>query len=420
MTRSQQPSAASEWRANWTLVLTAMVGYSVAAMHAGSAGVMMGPVTEEFGWSRTEFYFGISLVSIVNMALATFMGVAIDRYGPRIVAISTTTIMFCAAAFMSTADSNLIGWWARWLLVGIGISAMPTVWVIAVAARFNVSRGLAVAVALSGSGIGTSFAPIITHALVESYGWRGGYIGLPAIWAAVAMPLILLFFHGPERRPAPNPEMASQQPKPDDLPGLTRSEGFRSKSFWILLFGGAGATLGGIALVMNLVPVLVSTGLTRGMAASVAGLIGISTIVGRVTGGWLSDRFAAKWVAFFATLLAIVLPVGLLLFPGSVMIAAGSVVLYGFMGGAKVGALAYLATRYLGQRAFGALYGAINASIALVVAIAPLLANYVYDRTQSYEPAMWAAVPVLVTAALLYLLLGAYPDFSQDKTERAG
>jgi predicted MFS family arabinose efflux permease len=169
---------------------------------------------------------------------------------------------------------------------------------------------------------------------------------------------------------------------------------------------------------MNLVPVLVSTGLPRGTAASVAGLVGIATIVGRITGGWLSDRFSAKWVAFFATLSAITLPIGLLLFPGSVPIAAGSVIIYGFMGGAKVGALAYLATRYLGQRAFGALYGAINASIALVVAIAPLLANYVYDLTQSYEPAMWAAVPILVIAALLYLLLGAYPDFAQEQAEQ--
>jgi MFS family permease len=417
MTAGTPAARGSEWRTGWTLVLSAMVGYSIASMHAGMAGVMMGPVTAEFGWSRTEYYLGVSLVSVVNMVMATFMGLAIDRYGPRPVAIVTSAILFGAVAFMSTTGENLWGWWARWLLVGVGISAMPTVWVTAVAARFRASRGLAVAIALAGSGIGTSAAPVLTHALVESYGWRGGYVGVSAIWAAVAMPLILLFFHGPKREPAPAAN--TQQHSRKELPGLTRREGFRSRNFWLLLFGGAGSTLGGVALVMNLVPVLISTGLERGTAASVAGIIGIATIMGRIAGGWLSDHFEARWIAFGATLAAVILPVGLLFSPGSVPVAAVSVALYGFMGGAKVGALAYLAGSYFGQRAFGTLYGAINATIAFAVASAPLLANYIYDLTQSYTPAMWAALPVIVLAALAYLLLGEYPDFSGDSPRQA-
>jgi len=412
------PKASGEWRGGWTLVLSAMVGYSIASMHAGVAGVMMGPLTAEFGWSRTEYYFGVSLVSFVNMALATFMGLAIDRYGPRPIAIFASLITFVAVAFMSTTTESLLGWWGRWVLVGIGASAMPTVWVTAVAARFTVSRGLAVSVALAGSGIGTSAAPILAHAFVESYGWRGGYIGVPAVWAAVALPLILLFFHGPKRS-APARAPGGQDKPVVELPGLTRQQGFRSKSFWLLLIGGAGATLGGVALIMNLVPVLISTGLTPGMAASVAGLVGVATITGRIAGGWLSDHFEAKWIAFAATIVAVTLPICLLLFPGSMAIAGIAVVVYGFGGGAKIGALAYLASRHLGQRAFGALYGAINASIALVVAVAPLLANVAYDLTQSYQPAMWAAVPILTISAVAYVFLGPYPDFSQDKAGEA-
>ena len=91
------------------------------------------------------------------------------------------------------------------------------------------------------------------------------------------------------------------------------------------------------------------------------------------------DRINAKWIATVATLGACVLPIALLLFPGSVPIAAGAVITYGLMGGAKVGALVYLASRHFGQRAFGTLYGAINAAIAFSVALAPLAANYSYN-----------------------------------------
>ena len=55
-------AAAREWRAGWTLVLTAMLGYSISSIPAGSTGVMMAPLAQEFGWSRTEIYSGVSLI----------------------------------------------------------------------------------------------------------------------------------------------------------------------------------------------------------------------------------------------------------------------------------------------------------------------------------------------------------------------
>jgi len=407
-------TAPAEWRNGWTLVVAAMVGYSISTVHAASTGVMMEPIEADLGWSRTEIYSGASLVSFVNMALATFAGLAIDRFGPRRIAIVSSVLLLGAIAFMSTTGEDLWGWWGRWLLVGIAISAMPTVWITSVAASFTASRGLAVAVALSGSGIGTFLAPILTNALVAEYGWRNGYVGLAAIWAVVSLPLTLLFFRDPS---AASNEAKGNNPatKQLDPPGLTRREAFASPTFWKLFFAGLGATLGGVALILNLFPVLTSTGISRGSAAAVAGLVGIATITGRIAGGWLMDRINAKWIATVATLGACVLPIALLLFPGSVPIAAGAVITYGLMGGAKVGALVYLASRHFGQRAFGTLYGAINAAIAFSVALAPLAANYVYDVTQSYEPVMWAAVPILMLSALLYASLGPYPDFSESK-----
>lgn len=415
MSKPDAATGASEWRSNWTLVLAAMVGYSMATVHTSSIGVMMEPIEQDLGWSRTQIYSGVSLVSIVNMVLATFMGLTIDRFGPRLVAIVTSGILMGGIALMSTTSDDMWGWWLRWVIVGIGLSAMPTVWITAVTGRFSAARGLAVSVALSGSGIGTFLAPVLSHALVEEYGWRNGFAGLAAIWSIVVFPLILLFF-----RAKPTGALARQSAKKEasasngQLPGLTALEGLSSPTFWKLLLAGSGAILGGVAIILNLVPVLTSTGLTRGSAATVASLVGISTIVGRIVGGWMTDRFSAKWIAAVATIGACALPIALLGFPGSVALAAAAVIVYGLMGGAKIGALVYLASRHLGQRAFGTLYGAINASIALVVAIAPLAANYIYDLTRNYEPVMWAAVPILFASALLYATLGEYPDYGKD------
>ncbi|MCB2074878.1 MAG: MFS transporter [Novosphingobium sp.] len=411
MAQAGRPATASEWHDGWTLVAAAMVGYSLSSIPAGSTGVMMELIERDFGWSRTEIYSGTALISFIGVGLATFMGAAIDRLGPRRIAIAAALLMCGSVAMLSTVGNSLWQWWAAWAVVGIAAATMPTVWLAPVASRFNASRGLAVAIVLSGSGMATFLVPIVTHALTEQYGWRGGYIGLGAIWAVFTLPFILLFFRGP-RRPQGGGQSVPSAEERAKLPGLTVREGFSSPTYYKLLFAAFGSIFGGVAIIMNLVPMLVSTGLERGTAAPIAGLIGIATITGRVFGGWLMDRMSAKVIAAISTFVASILPVTLLVAPGSAGAATFGVIAYGVVGGAKVGALAYLASRHLGQRAFGTLYGSINAVVALAVGISPLAANYIYDLTQSYEIVLWAAVPVLTVAALLYLSLGPYPDFS--------
>jgi hypothetical protein len=46
-------SAKQEWRSGWTLVLAASLGFSFFSVMLASTGLFMGPLGEEFGWSRT-------------------------------------------------------------------------------------------------------------------------------------------------------------------------------------------------------------------------------------------------------------------------------------------------------------------------------------------------------------------------------
>jgi len=414
LTQDGRASAAGEWRTNWTLVAAAAAGISLSAVSTSSLGVMMEPLEREFGWSRAEISLGTSLVSFIGMALATFTGLAIDRLGARIIGILAATLMCAGIGLMSSVGGQLWQWWALWALVGISASAMPTVWVASVSSHFTVGRGLAVAIALSGTGISTSLVPIVAQQMVDSYGWRAAYLGLAAIWAIVVLPLVLLFFRNARR----NVASAKGQPAQPaaDLPGLTARQGFASAKFYKLALAAFLSMSAGVAIILNLVPVLRSTGLTPTTAASVAGIIGIATITGRIIGGWLMDRISAGVIAALSSAGAAILPLVLLLLPGSVPAAAAGVAIYGLMGGAKVPAVVYLASRHFGQRAFGVLYGAINTTIALGVGLGPLVANMVYDATHSYTPVMWAAVPFVLLAALLYLSLGRYPEFDKQET----
>jgi len=405
-------SAATEWRSHWTLVAAAAAGMSLSAVSTSSLGVMMEPLEQEFGWSRAQISLGVSLVSFIGMALATFAGLGIDRFGARPVGIIAATMMCAGIAMMALVDGHLWQWWGLWALVGLSASAMPTVWMASVSSHFVAARGLAVAIALSGTGITTSLVPIIAQQMVGEYGWRTAYVGLAAIWAVLVLPLVLLFFRNTQTRgPAPASD-AAKQPV-GDLPGLTAREGFASATFWKLALAAFLSMSAGVAIILNLFPVLRSTGLTPATAASVAGIIGVATIIGRICGGWLMDRMSAGLIAGISAGGAAVLPLALLLMPGSITAAAVGVAVYGLLGGAKVPAVVYLASRHFGQRAFGVLYGAVNTTIALGVGLGPLVANLVYDAAGSYTPVMWAAVPFVFVAALLYMSLGPYPDFNK-------
>lgn len=405
-------AAAAEWRQHWPLVAAAMSGVALATVSQASTGVMMEPLETEFGWSRAQISLGAGAVSYTTLFLSALAGFAMDRLGARRIGLAAASLLCLAIAAMALIGDRLWQWYGLWILVGIASAAMPTVWLAGVSRVFVAGRGLAVAVALSGSGISTFLVPVIGNALVEAHGWRVGYLGLAAIWAAVALPLVAFGFRPPEA--ARGDVQGAQGHKAlNELEGMTVAEGLRSATFYKLGLAAFLSTVGGVALILNLMPVLTFTGLPRASAAAIAGLVGLATIAGRICGGWLMDRFDAKLIAAISTLGATSLPLALLLAPGSATIAATGVVAYGLAGGAKIGALAYLSSRHLGARAFGTLYGAINSMLALAVGTAPVLANLVYDRTQSYEPVLWAALPCLALASLVYLSLGAYPRFGK-------
>lgn len=421
MVLNANPStAADEWRRHWPVAAAATAGMSLAAVSTASFGVMVVPIEEDTGWSRTEISVAPMLISAMVICFATLFGAAIDRLGPRRVALVAVPVLSGAIAMLSQVGTQVWQWWALWAVIGIASAVAPTVWVAPVTRTFAAGRGLAMAIVLSGSGISSTLVPVIANAFVEDHGWRAAYLYTGAIWFAVVFTLVVLFLRTPGASPAPAATQ-EQAPAPESLPGLTARQGFASAVFYKLLFATVIANFAGIAMMLNLVPIMRWTGLSAGSAAAVFGLVGVSTIVGRLAGGGLMDRFSAGRIAASAAALMAVLPVLLLLFPGSVPASILGVVTYGLMGGAMMPSVAYLASRHLGQRAFGTLYATIMAAMSIGIGLGPLLANLVYDQVQSYGPVLWGALPLFALGALLFATLGPYPDFggsASRETER--
>ena len=85
------------------------------------------------------------------------------------------------------------------------------------------------------------------------------------------------------------------------------------------------------------------------------------------------------------------------------------IVVFGLSLGAELDIVAYLTSRYFGRENFGFLFGTIGGFLGLATGNGPVILNAIYDATGSYDPGLWAAMPLCVISALSFLLLGPYP-----------
>lgn len=414
------PGALQEWRANWTIIIPCFLGIMLVSLHGHALGVMIRPLEEEFGWPRAQISAGFMFISVMALLVGPVIGGAVDRIGARRIGLFGILFYATMLAGLSLAGSSIWSWWALWLFVALGaVSILPVVWISVINGYFFASRGLAMAVALSGTGLGAAVWPILTNTLLEAFGWRMAYVGLAILSAAVCFPVAWLFFR--EREVAGS---FGSVPKGTvhaaPTPGPSARDQLHSARFYRLAAAAIIFAIASCALTNNMVPVLIGEGLTPAKAAATAGLLGIGSISGRLVGGYLLDRLDGNKVAAASVLLPILPTVILLTTDQSQGWAAAACLVMGLSVGAELDCCAYLAARHFGTRHFGTLFGSINGMLLFGAGLAPLTANYVYDVTRSYDLVLYALLPLFLITAGLFLALGDYRKLDPETGQPLG
>lgn len=393
MNRLAQASS-TEWRSHYTLPIAAMFGYSVSVIHIYGINPYIIPVTTEFGWSRAQFTGAFTFAILVQALLSVPVGILVDRFGSRRLGLAGIVMVCLAFILLGTATGSLTNWYLIWGLITLAaLAVQATVWTSAVASRFTASRGLAFAVTLCGASIAQFAFPPLATKLIGAYGWKMAFLGHGLIWLAIVLPFVFFFFRG-ARDGANAAEIASPV-----LDGISFAEGLRSTVYIRLLLASLCFTFTIVALNFQFMPILVGWGIEAQNAAWLASLIGLASIVGRLTTGWLIDHFSASHVGAVVFLLPI-FAVLLLLFGQSYYLAPALVaIMLGLTLGAEVDVIVYLTTRFFGLRNFGALYGGLLAALSIGTAIGPLIASVIYDKTGCYDQFFWLAIGLLLLSS---------------------
>lgn len=395
-------SAKQEWAAYWPLPFLGMLGIAGAATLGYSSGVFMAAMTGEFGWSRAQFSSAFTVQMLVGLLFGPFIGRVIDRIGPRRVAL--IGVIAFIPGFSALALANGTAW--QWWMLG-GVQAMCTVmigpptWIAAIAPRFNTSRGLALAVALAGVGVGTAIWPVLAALFIEHIGWRATFPALVLCWAAIMVPLTFIFMRDP---PPAEPVLVATgvvaKPTSQEFWRALRSRNFMC----IALAGGLYASMS-YAMILHSVPLLQASGLSLTAAATLTGITGICSIIGRLGTGFLLDRLPTRPIAVAVFLLPIVVSLLLRFGAGSWMLSLAAVVLLGLSAGAETDVVVYTASRRFSRAVFASLFATIFALFSLFAATGPMIASLLFDANHSYDLFLTIVVPVIALATILMAIV---------------
>lgn len=388
-----------EWRAGWPIPVVGLIGTAGSALMTASAGVFMGIASSRFGWDRTTFSSGLTVMILVGVILMPIFGRIIDRVDLRKIALVGVAMHTLAVASLGLLTGSIMQWIVSCALLAIcGQLVATTVWATATARCFVASRGLALAVTLSGVGFSTASLPLLATIYFENFGPQWTYPLLALTWGGISFPLVLFLFHPAEAIAPPSEEVVVAE-------GTSYHEAITSRSFILLCAAGALFSLITYAMVVHLVPILRSNGLSPAAAAAILGLFGISAMVGRIVGGALLDRFPARVVGTIAFLLP-VFAVAILLVAGkSIWLSAFVAIAFGLANGAEVDLLSYLIARYFGMKNFGGIVGLCIAFNGGASALGPLVAGILYDYTGNYDAFLLVAMVPMAIGALLIACL---------------
>lgn len=397
-----------EFRRGWMILTASFLGVAVGltGLPFYSYGLFAGALETEFGWTRSQTQLPMLFQTLGLLLTLPFVGWACDKFGARPVALYSMiayTVAFSALALLGPSVEQFF--FTVFIIGLVGAGTTPVTWTRAINAAFKANRGAALGITLTGTGVTAFVVPILATHVIDTYGWRTGFMVLATLPGLLGVPIVALLFRERSTDTVVARELAA---------GLTLSQGLRSYRFALIAGAFLVISFGIGGSIPNLFPLFREAGFSSESAAGILSLIGLSVIAGRLVTGLLLDRLWAPGVATFLMCLPAVSCYLLITDGVSHSDAVLATVLLGLAAGAEFDIIAYLASRYFGMRSYSKLYSYLYIAFAVGAAVAPGLFGYVHDSQGSYDFILVLSACLFLAGGLSLLGLGTYPQFQSD------
>jgi sugar phosphate permease len=374
------------------------------------------PLSSKFGWSYTQISYAGSIRGLEVGLLAPVIGLLIDRWGTRIFIITGTVLCGLAMLLLSRV-SSLATFYASFALIALGMSALsPTVTMTTVANWFHRRVGLATGIMHSGVGFSGLMIPIVAL-LIDNFELKKAMIILGVFSLGIITPISFAIRDRPEKYgllpdgiviPKENGQKSETLIVETNYE-FSLKEALRTRAFWYLAVAMLFQLLIVNAVTTHMMPYLSSIGIERATASLIASAVPLSSVIGRLGCGWLSDRIDQRYI--MATGCAL-MSLGLLCFTLAIMFNPLYLLLavpffsIGFGGNATV--RASVVRDYFGRKSFGAIHGLVMGLAVVGTMTGPPLAGWVFDTWDTYQ-GIWLVFAIAAVTPLVLLLAMSKP-----------
>lgn len=298
----------------------------------------------------------------------------------------------CRGVVASGVVTDLSVFFTAWIIAGFAQSAVLYPPAFAVITRwYGPDRvGPLTTLTLVGGLASTVFAPLVV-ALIDGLGWRGSYVVMAGILAAITVPLHALFLNGRWSDEAASQSAAVSKAEVRQVT--------RTPKFIILQIAMAVATFTLFAVTINIIPLFLQRGMGYSLAAVALGLIGAGQVVGRIGYPQFARATSARTRAVTIFAIGAVSLLTLALVPGPSWLLIVVAVLAGAVRGCHTLLQATAVSDRWGTKNFGTINAVFTAPMTFVGAFAPVAGPALAGLLGGY-PAMAIVMAVLLIGAV--------------------
>ena len=397
----------------WGVLAAAFTGVMVsfAPIVPYTFSLFLDPLHEAFGWKREAMGGAFALAAITVALVSPVIGILLDRFTPRRIILPGIIIFAFGLAALSRLTPNIVQFYASFFVLGLVANATAQfAYTRTVLTWFTTHRGMALALLLTGSGVGSILFPPLTQWMIQHHGWRSAYLFLGCI-ALLGIPLTAVLVRNRPERPVLQADSTAES-------SATVAVALRASVFWIFAAITILSAFSENGLVTNLTAVLAQRGLLASSAALILSIRGGAGIVGRLCVGYALDRFSARRIQ---TLVLALTAIGTLIlaFAGTGVTAAVGATALGVGLGSEADVLPYLLARYFGRKNFSALYGLTWTAYAIGGATGPLWMGHMYDSAGGIykSDSVVFLAGIASVAAVLSLFLPRITKLSEPEME---
>ncbi len=274
----------------WAILIGAATMLTLAMGMRQSMGLFQPHIIKDLGITAADFSFAIALQNIVWGVTQPFVGMMVDKYGARPIAVTGALIYAAGLILTIIAPSTLVLTLGIGLCVGLALSCCASNVAMSVTSRTvsPAKRSFAMGAVSAAGSLGLMIASPLAQSMITTGGWKSAMLAflalavvmIPAAYSAgIADKLVVEKIAGPAQSIGEAVKEAASHP---------------GYVVMAIAFFVCGLQL--VFITTHLPNYLAICGIDPSVGAQALALIGLFNAFGSLAFGWLGGRYSKRFL----------------------------------------------------------------------------------------------------------------------------